>query len=433
MILIKPITQMNQAKEGIITPEVEILARVENCPPAQLSEKVASGKVVIPFNIKHRPSQPCAIGEGLKTKVNANVGTSPEIGSLEGEVEKARVALAAGADALMDLSIGGDIGRIRRAIIEASPVPVGTVPIYEAALKAGDITQITPEGILETIRSQAEDGVDFMTIHAGITLEAAKRLSAGNRIMEVVSRGGAILLKWMRHHQAENPLYEHFDEVLDILAQYDVTISLGDGLRPGCLADASDEAQFQELITLGELTKRAWARDVSVIIEGPGHMPIDQIEANVLLQKRICGSAPFYVLGPLVTDVAPGYDHITAAIGGAIAARAGADFLCYVTPGEHLRLPTPEDVRDGVIGVRIAAHVGDIAKGIPGAMDWDTQMSRCRSNLDWEGQIKWSINPQKTKSYCERRLSAEGEVCTMCGEYCALKIGRERKDSKGGR
>ncbi|MDI6794237.1 MAG: phosphomethylpyrimidine synthase ThiC [bacterium] len=421
---------MNQAKQGIITPEVELLARAEHCSPEGLSAKVASGKVAIPFNIKHRPTQPCAIGEGLKTKVNANLGTSPEIGTLEGELEKAKVALGARADTLMDLSIGGDTVQIRRAIIDASPVPVGTVPIYEAALKAGDITQMTPKGILETIRFQAEDGVDFMTIHAGITLQAAARLSAGNRIMEVVSRGGAILLKWMRHHKAENPLYAHFDEVLDILAQYDVTISLGDGLRPGCLADASDGAQFQELITLGELTRRAWARDISVIIEGPGHMPMDQIEANVLLQKRICGSAPFYVLGPLVTDVAPGYDHITAAIGGAIAARAGADFLCYVTPGEHLHLPTPEDVRDGVIASGIAAHAGDIAKGIPGAMDWDIQMSRCRSNLDWEGQIKWSINPEKTKTYCERRLSAEDEVCTMCGEYCALKVGRE--DRKGG-
>ncbi|MEW5768205.1 MAG: phosphomethylpyrimidine synthase ThiC [bacterium] len=419
-------TQMKQAKEGIITPEVEKLAKVEGCSSSQLSAKTASGKVVIPFNIKHRPSQPCAIGEGLRTKVNANLGTSPEAGSLGSELAKAEVALSAGANTLMDLSIGGDTGQIRRAILEATPLPLGTVPIYEAALKAGEITQMTPAGILETIRSQAEEGVDFMTIHAGITLEAAGRLSTGNRIMRVVSRGGAILLKWMRHHQAENPLYEHFEEVLDILAQYDVTISLGDGLRPGCLADASDEAQIQELITLGELTRKAWARDVSVIIEGPGHMPIDQIEANVLLQKRICGSAPFYVLGPLVTDVAPGYDHITAAIGGAVAAQAGADFLCYVTPGEHLRLPTPEDVRDGVIGARIAAHVGDIAKGIPGAMDWDTQMSRCRSNLDWEGQIKWSINPQKTMTYCERRLSAEGEVCTMCGEYCALKVGLEK-------
>ncbi|MDP2992248.1 MAG: phosphomethylpyrimidine synthase ThiC, partial [Deltaproteobacteria bacterium] len=341
--------------------------------------------------------------------------------------KKLKVALSMGADAVMDLSTGGPIDEIRRVILEHCPVPLGTVPIYQAAVETVEkrkksIVDMRVKDILQTIERQAGEGVDFMTVHCGINRESAARLKKAKRILGVVSRGGAFTLEWMEYNQKENPLYEHFNELLAIAREHDVTLSLGDGLRPGCLADATDLAQIQELVVLGELTRRAWDAGVQVIIEGPGHMPMDQIAANVLLQKKLCFGAPFYVLGPLVTDIAPGYDHITSAIGGAIAAAAGADFLCYVTPAEHLKLPSLEDVKEGVVASRIAAHAGDIVKKVPGALEADERMALCRSNLDWQGQISLSLDPEKAKTYREEGGAYHGPTCTMCGEYCAIKV-----------
>lgn len=418
-------TIMDQVRKGIIPLEVEKAARKEGVNPGWLSEKVSEGRVVVPANPKHEGLEPCGIGEGLRVKVNANIGTSSDRAALEEELEKLRVSMEAGADTVMDLSTGGDIDACRRAVIKESSVPVGTVPIYQAVVEVAEegkgIADLTVDKLFEVIERQAQDGVDFMTVHCGLTLGALEMLRAQGRITDIVSRGGAFLTHWMLYHGKENPLYEYFDRLLEIARKYEVTLSLGDGLRPGCIADATDRAQIHELMTLGHLTKLAWEKGVQVMIEGPGHVPLDQIEANVLLQKKLCHSAPFYVLGPLVTDVAAGYDHVACAIGGALAGACGADFLCYVTPAEHLSLPSVEDVREGVVVTKIAAHAADIARGNKAALERDKQMSIARKNLDWEAQIKLAIDPEKARRYREKSPPSEEDVCTMCGKYCAIK------------
>ncbi|GAG61425.1 unnamed protein product, partial [marine sediment metagenome] len=396
-------TLLSKAGSGKITKEMKIIAKKEGVDSKYIRESMSEGIIVIPYNKKHKSLEVLSgIGRGLRTKINANIGTSSEHVSLEEEIEKLDAAIKAGTDTVMDLSTGGDIDKIRRTIIDRSPVPVGTVPIYQAAVefaKRKGIVNMTEDYIFDVIEKQAEDGVDFMTVHCGVTREAIKRLRNQGRILDIVSRGGAFLVEWMIYNKKENPLFENYDRLLEIAKKYDVTLSLGDGLRPGCLADATDRGQIQETVILGELTKRALKEGVQVIIEGPGHMPIDQIEANVLLEKKICGGAPFYVLGPLVTDISPGYDHIAGAIGGALAGYWGADYLCYLTPSEHLRLPTVDDVREGVIITRIAAHAADIAKGTSGALNKDIEMARARKNLDWEKQISLSIDPEKARRY----------------------------------
>ncbi len=418
-------TQKIEAQKGIITREMEFVASEERVSPEWLREKVASGRIVIPVNRNHRGVKPVGIGEGLRIKVNTNLGTSSDHIDLEEELRKLEVSIQAGTDSVMDLSTGGDIDAIRREIIRHAPIPVGTVPVYEAAIEAArrrdGLAKMRIEDLFEVIERQAEEGVDFMTLHCGVTLNTVERLKRAHRLLGVVSRGGSFLIEWMIYNGQENPLYEHFDRVLEIAKKYDVTLSLGDGLRPGCLMDATDRPQVLETIILGELTERAWAEGVQVMIEGPGHVPLDQIEANVLLEKRLCRGAPFYVLGPLVTDVSTGYDHIACAIGGALAGRAGADFLCYVTPSEHLKLPTVEDVREGVIASRIAAHAADIARGNKKALEQDIEMSKARKAFDWERQIELSIDPEKTRRYHEEGRSGEKDVCTMCGEFCAIK------------
>lgn len=421
-------TQREAALAGKLTPQMIRVASKEGVDPQFVLEGVAKGTICIPANPAHTSLDPNGIGKGLRTKVNANIGTSSYYPEIANELEKLRLAIKAGADAVMDLSTGSaeDIDRTRRAFLAESSVPVGTVPIYQAAVEAlernGAIVQLTADELIDVIRRQAEDGVDFMTVHCGLTLSAVERLKREGRVTDVVSRGGALILGWMLYHQKENPLYEQFDRILEIARQHDVTLSLGDGLRPGSIADATDRAQIQELITIGELVERAWQAGVQVMVEGPGHVPLDQIEANVKLQKRLCHEAPFYVLGPLVTDVAPGYDHITSAIGGAIAAASGADFLCYVTPAEHLGLPSPQDVWDGVIAARIAAHAADLVKGIRSAWEWDLNMSRARKNLDWERQIELAIDPERARTYRTRRNPEGLQECTMCGQYCAMKL-----------
>ncbi len=419
-------TQLEYAKKGKTTPEMRFVAKSEGVEPKELLKKVASGKVVIPSNRLRKKSRLCGIGEGLRTKVNANIGTSEGASGLKKELDKLRVAVANGADTIMDLSTGGDLRKIRRAILKASSVPVGTVPIYEIAVNATKnkrtIPEITSEEIFAVLEEQAEEGVDFFTVHCGVTLETVERLKREGRITDVVSRGGAVLIEWMAHNGRENPFYEEFDKILEIAKRHDVTLSLGDGMRPGSLADATDRAQVQELIILGELSKRAQEAGVQVMIEGPGHVPLNQIESNILLEKKICHGAPFYVLGPLVTDIAPGYDHITSAIGGALAAAYGADFLCYVTPSEHLSLPSVSDVKMGVIASRIAAHAADIAKGIKGAMDWDISMSLARKKRDWEKQFKLAIDPKLAREYRKRSKPVTKDVCTMCGQYCSMKL-----------
>jgi len=418
-------TQRTKAQKGIVTKEMKRVAREEGISPERLREKIASGRVVIPANRNHRGVRPVGIGEGLRIKVNTNLGTSSDHVDLEEELKKLEVSIQAGTDAVMDLSTGGDIDAIRREIIRHSPIPVGTVPIYEAAIEAAKkrkaLAKMRVEDLLEVIERQAEEGVDFITVHCGVTRNTVERLKRTRRLLGVVSRGGSFLIEWMIYNGKENPLYEYYDRLLEIAKKHDVTLSLGDGLRPGCLADATDRPQVQETILLGELTERAWAEGVQVMIEGPGHVPLDQIEANVLLEKRLCKGAPFYVLGPLVTDVSPGYDHITCAIGGAIAGKAGADFLCYVTPSEHLKLPSIEDVREGVIATRIAGHAADIARGNKVALQRDIEMSKARMAFDWEKQIELSLDPDKAKRYHEQGKSGEKDVCTMCGEFCAIK------------
>ncbi len=418
-------TQILEARKGNITPEMEAVARAEGVSRELICEGVAQGTIVITRNSRHVSIAPLGVGKGLRTKINANIGTSKDRMSIEGEIEKLKAAVSAGADAVMDLSTGGPIKGIRAEILKQSTVSLGTVPIYQAAVETVEqgkaIVQMDPELLFRVIEQQAEEGMDFVTVHCGVTRSSVERLRGQGRIMDVVSRGGAFHLEWIIFNEAENPLYEHYDRLIEIAKKYDVTLSLGDGMRPGCLADATDRAQIEELIILGELRDRAHEAGVQVMIEGPGHVPINQVETNIRIQKELCKGAPFYVLGPLVTDVAPGYDHITSAIGGAIAGAAGADFLCYVTPSEHLRLPDLDDVREGVIASRIAAHAADIAKGVKGAMDWDREMSRRRKALDWKGQIELSMDPEKARRLRASSTPKESDVCTMCGEFCSMK------------
>ena len=410
------------------------VAAAEGIPVETLAGLVARGLVVIPFNPNHSPARPAGIGKGLRTKVNVNLGTSRDFPLLADELRKVKISLKYGADALMDLSTGGDLRKIRRRILDRTPVPLGTVPIYQAAVKAIDrgatIVDITEDDLFEAIESQAREGVDFMTVHCGLTLKAIDRLKQQGRVADVVSRGGAFHLAWMLHNGKENPFYARFDRLLEIARRFDVTLSLGDGLRPGSILDATDRPQIEELLTLGELVKRAREAGVQVMVEGPGHVPLDQVEMNVRLEKRVCHGAPFYVLGPLVTDIAPGYDHIVSAIGGAIAAAAGADFLCYVTPAEHLGLPTEDDVREGLIASRIAAHAADIVKGVPGALERDLELARARKRLDWETQRRLAIDPAKFAAVRKRRKS-KSKACSMCGDFCAMRIVGEFLDSGG--
>ena len=421
-------TQLEWAKKKKITSEMRKVARDEDLTPEYIRSCIAEGTVVIPVNVKHHKRNKLrivGIGKGLRTKVNANIGSSPDRVNLAEEKSKLDAAIKAGADTVMDLSTGGDIEKIRRMVLQRSVLPVGTVPIYQAACetarKGKKISEMSIDGIFGIIEQQAEEGVDFMTVHCGVTRRIIETLRKSRRITGIVSRGGAFLAQWIVYNNEENPLYEQFDRLLDIAHKYDVTLSLGDGLRPGCLADATDEVQIAELSVLGELAKRAQEKNVQVMIEGPGHVPLNQIEANVLLEKRLCRGAPFYVLGPLVTDVAPGYDHIVCAIGGAIAAASGADFLCYVTPTEHLRLPGVDDVTEGVIATRIAAHAADVAKGIKGASDWDMQISKARGSLNWKRQERFSINPEKFRQERKKSKPKDARVCTMCGEFCAMR------------
>lgn len=421
-------TQLEMARKNKISEEMEICAEYEGVEPEFIRKGVENGNIVVIRNKKHKSISPLAIGKGLKTKVNANIGTSKDRTDIDLELKKVRVSIAAGADTIMDLSTGGDIKAIRKAIIKESSLVIGTVPIYQAAVHMLNskkaIVEMTAEDMFGVIEENGEDGVDFITVHCGITKKSIGCLEIGGRHLGIVSRGGSFLANWIRCNKRENPLYEQYDKLLEIAGHYDMVLSLGDGLRPGCIADATDRAQIEELITLGELTKRARDQGVQVMIEGPGHVPIKEIKANVELEKSLCQGAPFYVLGPIPTDIAPGYDHITAAIGGAIAGSAGADFLCYVTPAEHLRLPTIEDVKEGIIASKIAAHIADIAKGVPGAIEKDLLMAKYRDEFNWEGQVNISIDPEKVRACLETSESAGKEGCTMCGEFCAIKLGK---------
>jgi len=416
--------QITEAKRGVTTSEMKKVARDEGKSIEQITKALASGRIIIPRNVKREDIEVKGIGEGLRTKINANVGTSPDYASIDDEVEKAKVAVKYGADAVMDLSVGGDIDEVRRRVIRAVRVPVGTVPIYQAEVEAaerGSVVDMNFDDVFNAIRRHAEDGVDFVTVHCGVTRDAVKALQQSGRLMDMVSRGGSFIAAWILHNDKENPLYREFDYLLELAREFDLTLSLGDGMRPGCLADASDRAQFQELLTLGELVERAWAKDVQVMVEGPGHLPLDHIKANVKIEKTICKGAPFYVLGPIVTDIAPGYDHIVGAIGGAIAAWAGADFLCYVTGSEHVCLPTVEDVKEGVIAAKIAAHVADIVKGID--VERDAAMARARKELDWAKQFELAIDPEKARELRNKRPPLlDPSVCAMCGKFCAIKM-----------
>jgi phosphomethylpyrimidine synthase len=418
-------TQLELARKGNISPQLKHIAEKERVETAFVLQGLAEGIIVIPANVNHKNIIPCGIGKGLRTKVNANIGTSSDFCDLNTELSKLQASINFGTDTVMDLSTGGDISAIRRAILSASRVPIGTVPIYQAGIEAienrGAIVNMSVDDIFAVIEEQAKDGVDFMTVHCGVTQASLARLKKQSRMTDIVSRGGAFLIGWMLHNNKENPLYQYYDRLLDLALEYDFTLSLGDGLRPGCLADATDRAQIEELIILGELVERSREAGVQAMIEGPGHLPLNQIAANVQLEKSLCGGAPFYVLGPLVTDVGAGYDHITAAIGGAIAASTGADFLCYVTPTEHLSLPNVKDVKEGVIASRIAAHAADIVKGVKGAKEWDDQMSRARKSLDWKTQAKLSLDPELSEQV-HSKIPASGATCSMCGEYCAMAI-----------
>ena len=419
-------TQLEYARKNTITPLMRKVARLEGVKSTQIMRLIREGKVVIPLNKNHKIKKPCAIGSTLRTKVNANIGTSTDESRIAAEIEKLKAAIRHGADALMDLSVGGDLKKMRVEVLKYSSVPVGTVPVYEVAVRAQsknkNFLKFSAADVLQVLEEQAKQGVDFFTIHSGVTRRSLGQLEKQKRLMGVVSRGGAIIAGWIKYHKKENPFYTHFEQILDIAYKYDLTLSLGDGLRPGSILDATDKAQVAELKILGALAKRAYQRNVQVMIEGPGHVPLDQIERNILLEKKYCHGAPFYVLGPLVTDVAPGYDHITSAIGGALAASFGADFLCYVTPAEHLRHPTLEDVREGVIASRIAAHAADLVKRNKESIGWDREISAARKARDWKKQIKLSIDPWKAREY---RLSSKpklSRVCTMCGKYCSIKL-----------
>ena len=423
-------TQLEQARNGTITNEMKQSALKEGVEPNYIRSSVVDGVVIITKNKRHKSIEPLAIGRGLRTKINANIGSSQDRVSLKGELEKLHAAVNAGADAVMDLSTGGQIDEIRKAVMAESTVPIGTVPIYQAALEAvrkgKSFVELDTEEIFDIIEKHAEDGVDFITVHCGVTRRSVEHIKKEGRLMGIVSRGGALTAEWMNFNKRENPLFENYDRLLKIAKKYDMVLSLGDGLRPGCLADATDRGQIEELVTLGELAQQAVSEGVQVMIEGPGHVPINQIEANILLQKRLCHGAPFYVLGPLVTDIAPGYDHITSAIGGAIAGAAGADFLCYVTPSEHLRLPTIEDVKEGVIESKIAAHAADIAKGVKGAMNRDIQMAKARKALNWDEQIRLSVDPERARLLRESSPPSDKEVCTMCGCLCDIKVSNKK-------
>lgn len=416
-------TQLREARAGNVTDEIRRVSREEGIDADRLLRLVAKGRIVILKNVLREDSKPVGVGEGLRIKVNANIGTSPDRVNVREELEKGRVAVEYGADTLMDLSTGGDLDAIRDEMLTI-PVPLGTVPVYQVMTEAGGkIERVTGEDMLRAIEKHAKQGVDFMTIHAGVTREAVERLSKSRRTTGIVSRGGSFLAHWMRTNEEENPLYENFDHILSMAQEYDFTISLGDALRPGCIDDSSDRAQIQELIILGELVERARKVDVQCMVEGPGHVRMDEIEGNVLMEKKLCKGAPFYVLGPIVTDIAPGYDHITGAIGGAIAAMHGADFLCYVTPAEHLALPTVEDVRLGVIASKIAAHAADLTRGID--RDRDEEMARARAELNWVEQFRLCLDPERAKEFRDRRPPKTHEACTMCGEFCAMKLVRE--------
>jgi phosphomethylpyrimidine synthase len=421
-------TRIELAREGIITDEIKQVALDEGVEPEKLSQDVAEGFTVISRNANH-DIKPLGIGRGLRTKINANIGTSRDRISLDEEMQKLDVLIEYGADAVMDLSTGGPIKDIRKLLLRKSSIAVGTVPIYEAVAKTaeekGSIAKMSVDDLFNIIESHAEEGVDFVTVHSGLTRKTIDILREDGRILDIVSRGGAFLVEWMIYNDQENPLYEHFDRLLELSKKYDLTLSLGDAARPGCLADATDRTQIDELTTLGEQQDRAVKEGVQVIIEGPGHVPLNQVELNIKMQKEICKGAPFYVLGPLVTDIGMGYDHISAAIGGAIAGAAGADFLCYVTPSEHIRLPNIEDVKEGVIASKIAAHAADIAKGVNGAMDIDIEMAKRRKALDWNGQIELSLNPERVKQWRSEVPPTESQVCSMCGEFCAIKTVEE--------
>lgn len=422
-------TQMEAARRGVLTPQMEQVLEDEPIDKAYLLEHIARGTIALPANKNHRNLKGGAIGTGLRTKINVNLGVSRDCCNQDMEIRKVIDALELKADAIMDLSNFGNTGTFRRKVIDMCPVMIGTVPVYDAvARNNGSVIDITLDHFFDTVIQHAEDGVDFMTIHAGLNQVAVERIRKNPRKTHVVSRGGSILLEWMVANQCENPFYEHFDRLLDICREYDVTLSLGDGLRPGSLKDATDAPQVQELIFLGELTKHAWEKDVQVMIEGPGHVPLNEVIANMQIQKKLCHGAPFYVLGPVVTDVAPGYDHITSAIGGALAAANGADFLCYVTPAEHLRLPDNQDVKEGIVAARIAAHAADIAKGLPGAIDWDHRMSEARANLDWAQMMALALDPEKAHAYRDSSKPYDDAVCTMCGDQCAVKRSRRVAD-----
>lgn len=422
---------IESAQKKNITPLLKRISRLEHQDTDTLLKNISCGKTVILNNKIHKLEKPCAVGKGLRTKVNVNIGGSTDISNIKEELKKLEVSIAYGADTVMDLSVGKNIKEIRKEILSRSSIPVGTVPIYEAAQQAESekkkFSKMTKNQILEVIERQAEEGVDFFTIHAGITQEIIKKISSyKKRVIEIVSRGGAILANWILNNNQENPLYEYFDEIIKVAKKFDITISLGDGLRPGSVLDSTDQVQLYELKKLGQLAKYALSNGVQTIIEGPGHIPINDIEKNIKLQKKICRDAPFYVLGPLVTDVSSGYDHISASIGGGLASYYGADFLCYVTPSEHLKLPSIDDVKEGLIASRIAAHAGDIAKGIPNQINWDKNISRARKSRDWKKQIDLSIDPAKAKQYRLQSKPNESTVCTMCGEYCSIKLIEEK-------
>ncbi|BDG07714.1 phosphomethylpyrimidine synthase ThiC [Anaeromyxobacter paludicola] len=419
------VSQMHYARKGVVTEEMAHVARREHLAPELVRDEVGRGRMIIPANVNHPELEPMAIGVAATCKINSNIGNSAVVSDIATELEKLRVSIKYGADTVMDLSTGGDIPQIREAILRASPIPVGTVPIYECLAHVKDVVDLTPKLLLEIIEAQARQGVDYMTIHAGLLADFIPL--AAHRITGIVSRGGALMAQWMLAHKAENPLYTHFDEICEIFKRYDVAFSLGDGLRPGCLADASDAAQFAELKVLGELTRRAWKHDVQVMVEGPGHVPLDQIPMNMQKERELCDEAPFYVLGPLVTDVAPGYDHITSAIGATVAAQHGAAMLCYVTPKEHLGLPDIDDVRQGIIAYKIAAHAADVALHRPGARDRDDELSRARYAFDWKKQFALSLDPETAQRMHDETLPHEAfksaEFCSMCGpKFCSMKI-----------
>ena len=415
-------TQMDAAKKGIITKEMKIVANKESMPEEVLRDKIARGVVAIPANKNHKILSPEGVGEGLKTKINVNLGISKDCCDIDEEMKKVQLSIDMKAEAVMDLSSFGKTEEFRKRLISDSTAMIGTVPIYDAlGFYDKELQDITAKEFIDVVEKHAKDGVDFVTIHAGLNTATANVFKRNKRITHIASRGGSLLYAWMELNQKENPFYEHFDEILDICQKYDLTISLGDACRPGCINDATDACQIHELMVLGELTLRAWEKNVQVIIEGPGHMAINEIQANVLLAKKLCHGAPFYILGPLVTDIAPGYDHITSAIGGALAASYGADFLCYVTPAEHLRLPNLDDVREGIIAAKIAAHAGDIGKNVPGSRDWDNEMSTARQNLNWKKMFELAIDPEKARRYRKESMPEHEHSCTMCGKMCSMR------------